>query len=211
MRGHDVPSDFIAQEGTRRRHDLLREAVGDVSVDAQQAYGLLLGLGSHDLSAMRELVGRPHGVLHAAQRRGGQCVVATFDYGDFVCHYETGVDNIPRFDAHLEVYGQEHVLRLEYDTPFIRNLPIRLSVLEANQHGGTKQLVEHPCWGDPFVAQWEAFHTNVVEGRNPKTSPEDFRQDLELFRDMMSAMSAISAMSAKSAMGATSSPQVDAR
>jgi hypothetical protein len=38
------------------------------------------------------------------------------------------------------------------------------------------------------VAEWQAFYTNVVERRAPKTSPADFRQDLELFHDMIALM-----------------------
>jgi hypothetical protein len=50
------------------------------------------------------------------------------------------------------------------------------------------ERAEHPAWGDAFVAEWRAFHSNVVAGRQPKTSPADFRKDLELFRDMIALM-----------------------
>lgn len=107
------------------------------------------------------------------------------EYGDFVCQFETGIDNIPRFDAHLEVYGEQQVLWVQYDTPYVRNLPIRLSITAANGRGGAVERSEHPAWGDAFVAEWRAFHANVVEGRQPKTGPADFRQDLELFSAMV--------------------------
>lgn len=107
-----------------------------------------------------------------------------------MCQYETGIDTIPRFDAHVEVYGAERVLRVQYDTPYVRNLPIRLHVTEANGRGGVVERAEQPQWGDAFVAEWQAFYTNVTEQRAPKTSPADFRQDLELFRDMIALMRA---------------------
>ena len=47
---------------------------------------------------------------------------------------------------------------------------------------------EHPAWGDAFVAEWQAFYENIIGHRAPKTSPEDFRLDLELFRDMIALM-----------------------
>jgi predicted dehydrogenase len=105
-----------------------------------------------------------------------------------VCHFETGVDNIPRFDAALEIYGKDRVLRVEYDTPYVRNLPIRLIVTESNGRGGAMVRDEHPTWGDAFVAEWLALYENVAEKRLPKTSPADFRKDLELFRDMIALM-----------------------
>ena len=189
VRGDDTPADVIAA-GRQRRAELLAEALGEAPPELRAAYSLMLGLSSHDLSAMRELLGMPLRVLYAAQRQGGVYLCAAFDYGAYVCQYETGVDNIPRFDAHVEVYGNERVLRVEYDTPYVRNLPIRLHISEANGRGGVVERVELPTWGDPFVAEWQAFYANVVERRTPKTSPADFRQDLELFRDMIALMRA---------------------
>jgi predicted dehydrogenase len=189
VRGRDVPP-ALSQAGQARRAALLAEAIGEAAPDLLRAYGILLGLSSHDLSAMRELLGMPQGVLHAAQRQGGVYLSAVFDYGSYVCVFETGVDSIPRFDAHLEVYGSERVLRVQYDTPYVRSLPIRLMVTEANGSGGVSERAELPAWGDAFVAEWQAFHANVTEGREPKSSPADFRQDLELFAEMIRLMRA---------------------
>ncbi len=187
VRGDDVPADLIAA-GQRLRNARIMEAIGDAPPELQRAYGLLLGLSAHDLSAMRELLGMPQRVLYAAQRQGGLYLAAAFDYGTYVCQFETGIDAIPRFDAHLEVYGNERVLRVQYDTPYVRNLPSRMHVTESNGRGGVVERAELPAWGDPFVAEWQAFYTNVVERRAPKTPPADFRQDLELFRDMITLM-----------------------
>jgi predicted dehydrogenase len=187
VRGADVPADLIAA-GQRLRDERITEAIGAAPPELQRAYGLMLGLSAHDISAMRELLGMPQGVLYAAQRQGGLYLSAAFDYGGYVCHYETGIDSITRFDAHLEVYGSQRVLRVQYDTPYVRNLPIRLHIVEANGQGGAVERAEHPAWGDAFVAEWQAFYTNVVERRTPKTAPADFRQDLELFRDMIALM-----------------------
>lgn len=187
VRGDDIPADVLAA-GRERRADLLAEALGEAPPDLRAAYSLMLGLSSHDLSAMRELLGMPQRVLYAAQRQGGVYLSAAFDYGSYVCQFETGVDNIPRFDAHLEVYGSERVLRVEYDTPYVRHLPIRLYISEANGRGGVVERAELPGWGDAFVAEWQAFYANVVGQRTPKTSPADFRQDLELFREMIALM-----------------------
>jgi predicted dehydrogenase len=187
VRGDDVPKNMIAA-GQSLRNERITEAIGDAPPELRTAYGLLLGLSSHDLSAMRELLGMPLRVLYAAQRQAGRYLTAAFDYGTYVCQFETGVDTIPRFDAHLEVYGHDCVLRVQYDTPYVRNLPIRLSVTAANGRGGVVEREEHPAWGDPFVAEWRAFYEHVVERRAPKTSPADFRQDLELFYDMIALM-----------------------
>jgi predicted dehydrogenase len=187
VRGDDVPADVIA-EGQQLQDERITEAIGDAPPALRSVYSLLLGLSSHDLSAMRELLGLPQGVLYAAQRQGGLYLSAAFDYGGYVCQFETGIDNIPRFDAHLEVYGEERVLRVQYDTPYVRNLPIRLFITEANGRGGVVERVEHPAWGDAFVSEWQAFYDNIMNHTEPKTSAADFRKDLELFQDMIRLM-----------------------
>lgn len=184
------------KEAKDREEALLAEALGGKPTEAlKQAYSFMLGLSSHDLSAMRELLGMPEKVLFAARRssagmEGGMGIylAAAFDYGSYVCQFETGIDRIPRFDAHLEVYGADKVLRVQYDTPYVRNLPIRLVVTETNGRGGVLRQDSHPVWGDAFVAEWLAFHDNVTSGKASKTGPTDFAQDLELFAEMARLM-----------------------
>jgi predicted dehydrogenase len=189
IRGRDVDPRVQAAAG-ERREALLAEALGPLASSAGGVYGLLLGLGSHDISAMRELLGTPEGVAYATTRHGGQYASAVIDYGSYVCHYETGVDAIPRFDAHIEVFGSERVLRVQYDTPYVRNLPIRLSITAANGRGGVEVTTVHPQWGDAFAAQWMALHDSVTQRSEPGASAADFRQDLELFGEMVELMAA---------------------
>ena len=182
-------SESVKKEAKLREEVSLDEALGGRSTPAlRRAYTLMLGLSSHDLSAMRELLGMPSKVLFAAQRSAGLYLTATFDYGAYVCQFETGIDHIARFDAHLEVYGDEQVVRVQYDTPYVRNSPIRLLTMETNGQGGVSNRTSHPAWGDPFVEEWKAFYKNVTKNKVPKTNPTDFAQDLELFTEMARLM-----------------------
>jgi predicted dehydrogenase len=187
VRGKDVSREAKVA-GKRLQKELVKEAIGEAAPSLQKAYLLLLGLGTHDISAMRELLGRPKGVLYAALRNHGRYITAAFDYGSYVCQFETGIDSIPRFDGHLEVYGSDRVIRVQYDTPYVRNLPIRLLVTEARGQGGVAQHALHPAWGDPFIAEWQAFYDSIIHSGETKTSPKDFRKDLEIIAEMVSAM-----------------------
>jgi predicted dehydrogenase len=182
-------ADSIKREIESRDEALVDEALGkNCKPSLRRAYRLMLGLSSHDISAMRELLGMPHKVLFAAERFEGGYMAAVFDYGSYVCQFETGIDAIPRFDGHLEVYGNERVVRIQYDTPYVRNLPIRLIVTERNGRGGVERVDSHPTWGDPFVAEWNALYENIIGNKEPKTGPADFLQDLELFGEMARLM-----------------------
>ena len=104
-------------------------------------------------------------MLYAAHRRDGRFISAAFDYGGFVCQFETGIDRIARFDAHLEVYSDDKVVRVDYDTPYIRHQPTVLTVTEPKTGFGASQTRGHATRGDSFVVEWTRFHRNVAERR----------------------------------------------
>jgi predicted dehydrogenase len=185
-RPDDVPAAALRERWARGRA-LVADAIGEVPDELAGAYRLLCGLGSHDLSAMRELLGRPRGVAAARQWHGGQFIAALFDYDDYVVAYETGVDEQVRFDAHIEVYGEHAQLRVQYDTPYVRHLPTVL-ITEETRGDGLHRVVSRPHLKDPYTHELEYFHEMVTTGGRPKTDPEDFVEDLELFAELIRAM-----------------------
>ena len=86
-----------------------------------------------------------------------------------------------------ELEGVE-VLRIRFDTPYVRNLPTRLTLLRTNRRGGVVEQRLQPSWSDPFVEEWRAFGESIRRGSEPKTSPQDFREDLELLVAMVALM-----------------------
>ena len=182
-RPDDIPAEAM-QDRWNRGARLVREAIGEVPGEVAGAYRLLCGLGSHDLSAMRELLGRPSGVAAARIWGSGGWIAALLDYDGFVVSYETGVDEQLRFDAHIEVYGKKASFRIQYDTPYVRHFPTQL-FREESVGDAFVRTVDRPHLKDPYTAELEYFHAAVTEGFAPKTSPEDFVEDLELFAEIV--------------------------
>jgi hypothetical protein len=50
---------------------------------------------------------------------------------------------------------------------------------------GYHRSVSRPHLKDPYTHELEYFHAAVSSGTAPKTSPEDFIEDLDLFTDMI--------------------------
>lgn len=188
-RPNDIPGHLMEDRWARGRK-LVEEAVGSVPDDLAGVYRLLCGLGSHDLSAMRELLGPPRKVVAARQWRGGRFITALLEYDDFMVTYETGVDDQLRFDAHIEVYGEHSTLRVQYDTPYIRHFPTVL-VSEETSGDAFARTVTRPHLKDPYTHELEYFHDVVTEGGSPKTGPEDFVEDLELFAEIIRVLAAV--------------------
>jgi predicted dehydrogenase len=187
-RPQDVPREKVEERWAKGRA-LVVDALGDVPDVLAGTYRLLCGLGSHDLSAMRELLGRPRGVLAARQWRDGQFIAALLEYDDYVVTYETGVDQQLRFDAHIEVYGELATMRVQYDTPYVRHFPTLL-ITEETRGDGLHHTVSRPHLKDPYTHELEYFHTMVTTGGTPKTGPEDFVEDLDLFAELIRVMAA---------------------
>lgn len=183
----DDLGDELLRERARRAESMLKEAIGEVSPEIARAYRLLAGLSSHDISAMRELIGRPRRVLSAAQWNGGRCMLITFDYGEYYASLETMVDSQRRFDAHIEIYAPAKSLRIDYDTPYIRHLPTTLSVAETSGDAYRESVVR-PTFTDPYTHELEQFHEAIVSGKPAKTTIEDAMEDLALFREIVAAL-----------------------
>lgn len=182
---NDIP-DEMKTDRQVRAEKLVREATG-LSPDSPYFgfYQFLCGLSSHDLSAMREAIGMPHRILGAKLSIGENVFSntffnAVFDYGKFGVTFETGLDGQGRFDAHVEVYASHKSVKVQYDTPYIRHLPVRLHVQETEGES-YKESIIRPTFIDPYTLELKELHGAITQGLTPKTTPEDYKQDLDIF------------------------------
>jgi predicted dehydrogenase len=185
----DVIPEEAKLDRTARAERLVREAIGEAPPDNVSAYRFLLGLNSHDISAMRELLGMPQGIVSARHWNAGKFLTVVFAYDGYYAVLESGVDEQLRFDAHIEVYGLSKSVRVQYDSPYIRHLPTTLAIDET-VGDAYQQRVERPTFKDPYTHEIEYFHQVVIAGVAPKTSPEDFMDDLRLMREIVDALRA---------------------
>jgi predicted dehydrogenase len=184
LRPKDIPQEAM-RDRTERASRLVKQALGDVPAALARTYRLLCGLSSHDLSAMREMLGMPTGVL--AARQTGIFLTALFEYEHFTVSFETGIDHNRRFDAHIQVYGESKEIRIQYDTPYIRQLPTRLFVTET-QGDAYEERELRPTFTDAYTVELLHFHEVVTHNTRPKTSAEDFLNDLDIFDMIIDAL-----------------------
>jgi predicted dehydrogenase len=188
LRFDDVP-EAARLDRMARAERLVREAIGESPPDIVGAYRFLLGLNSHDISAMRELLGMPRGVVSAQYWNAGRFLIVVFAYDGYCAVLESGVDEQLRFDAHIEVYGITKSVRVQYDSPYIRHLPTTL-VIDETVGDAYQRRVERPTFKDPYTHEIEHYHQVVTTGAAPKTTPEDFVDDLHLMRLIVDALRA---------------------
>ena len=112
---------------------------------------------------------------------------ATFQYPGFVVAYESGVDQVARFDAAIEVFGDSKTVKVCIDTPFVKGLPTTMIVKETLPDGSYRESTTRRTYEDPFTLELQEVYQWIVEGKSPKTSPIDARQDLEILGMLMKA------------------------
>ena len=181
FRPTDVPQAAI-DAGRAETQRLLKSVMGEARPDQIRAYQVLTGLSSHSFSAMRELFGPPIEVAAARQHRG-ENVMVFFDYGTFTALYEAVIHDVARFDAGIDVLTLNQQFRINYDTPYIRNLPTRLEIT-TSELNSTKTETIGPFYEDAFRVELNAFHHAVTTGEPPKTLLSDSLADLELFAEV---------------------------
>lgn len=130
---------------------------------------------------MRESLGSPIGVLGSHLQLPLWTVL--FRYPSFALTYESGFDDVPRFDAHLEIFGKKKTVKVQYDTPYVKGLPIIMTVREAveGDGGAYQERTVRRTYEDPYTLELKQLWEMVVNGKLVKTTAEDARKDLEIF------------------------------
>lgn len=177
----------------RLDRDMNDRALKEFNVTANDDTRLMLfalsGLGSHDFSAMREALGMPQSVQGAKLQM--PLWTATFDYGSFAVVYESGSNDVPVFDCHIEVYTPDKIVRVNYDTPFIKGLPITMTVRE-KVPGPTGEAYfqcreVRSTYEDTYTLEHKDWYNSIVTGGIPKCNLSDSRQDLEIYGMLLRA------------------------
>jgi predicted dehydrogenase len=192
----DVHPSLISDR-TARASELLSEIFGDgkeVSKEEAAYCRFLCSLASHDLSLMREAIGFPEAV-QAVSSDGTNFHTAMFRFRNrtgkqepYTVLYESGIDNVPRFDAHLAVYGVDKSIQIDYDTPFVKGLPIKVVVEEKGSRGERVRREILGSFEDAYTTQLKEVYDWFIERKATKTSATDAVLDAKLVRLMMETL-----------------------
>ncbi|KAH7112928.1 hypothetical protein B0J11DRAFT_183741 [Dendryphion nanum] len=175
----------MAKRGDEHVRIGLKENGVEVSDVNRRFWRYLGGLGSHDLSAMREILGMPTGIHGASATLPFWNVL--FKYPNFTVSYESGIDDVPRFDAHIEVYSKRKTVKVQFDTPYVKGLPIFLHIVE-NDSGIYKETTQRLTYEDPYTLEMRRLYEWATAGTPVKTTLEDAEKDLDVFGMILKAL-----------------------
>jgi len=190
VKNTDFPPS-AGEERTKRVNALLHEAFGKDPTPEQVNYARFLGsLGSHDISLMREALGFPEQVTAVTVNEPFYSAIFKLRNKSgakdpFYVTYESGIDGVPEFDAHLAVYGENKRVTIFYDSPYIKTQkPVMVKVQEVNDAGEVQTREIISSFEDAFASEFQDMHDCLVNGKEIKTSAEDAINELKLY-DLM--------------------------
>lgn len=184
----EAKKERAAAVGEMFKQSLEIEMGVEVTEESRKAWSTLGSLGSHDLSAMREALGMPRKVLGCSLEMGRGFWNALFQYDGFTVHYESGIHEVPIFDAFIEVFSRTKRVKVKYDTPFVKGLPITMTVLEdVDGSGALKETTIRKTYEDAYTLEMRELYALMTEGKSVKTTVEDAGKDLEIFQMIMKA------------------------
>ncbi|KAJ9655944.1 hypothetical protein H2198_005292 [Neophaeococcomyces mojaviensis] len=179
--------ELAAKDRDIAEEALLRDFGVPVNDETQKMLAILGGLGSHDLSAMREVLGMPRCVKGASLQ--WPIWSALFQYDGFPVIYESGINSVPIFDAHIEIYTADKIVRVNYDTPYVKGLPITITIREKTEGPSGETQYQERCvrvtYEDPYTIEFKEWYNCIVSGKKPKTTIADVREDLDIFKMLM--------------------------
>jgi predicted dehydrogenase len=164
-----------------------RMAAGIGSDDPQliRAYGMMLGLSSHDMTVLRGAFGDPVAIRHAEVLADGQLILAVLEYAnDLRCVWEIG--NIPQatrnwFDEELTVYGSAQTVSIQFPNPYVRYARSHVYVQGMDGAAHTSNTIVS-SFDEAFRREWQHFYECVTTGAAPRTGADDALRDVEILR-----------------------------
>ena len=101
--------------------------------------------------------------------------------------YESGIDQVPRFDASIEIFGDTKTVKVCIDTPFVKGLPTTLNIRDTLPDGSFRESVIRRTYEDPYTLEMKELYEFVVNGKSSKTTAADARNDIEILGMIMKA------------------------
>ena len=107
---------------------------------------------------------------------------------------QTGTDGslqVPIFDAHIELYTNSKIVRVSYDTPYVKGIPttmiVREKALGPRGESCYQERFVRTTYEDSYTLEFKEWYECIVHDKHSKTTIADARQDMDIFKMLMQA------------------------
>lgn len=182
------PEGDIPEEANKERLALLdrrlKEALGDASQIQKNAYLLLLGLASHDMTVLRGMMGDPSRVEHTQIYGDGRTIFSLLDYDGVPCTFEIGGSQRLWMDESVTAYFPTVTIGIEFPSPYMKNAETKVIQRETDENLQTIYSERIASRDEAFRRELLEFHEAIVEGRPALTNGREGLRDIEWLREI---------------------------
>ncbi len=178
----------LKQQLQREQAASLKVAIGDQPDFVMRAYGLMLGLSTHDMTILHGALGLPSRVISTEIWSNGLAYASLFAYDDDLrCVFDTGiVPNLRIFEESLTVYSPDRIVSINFPSPFLKNAPTVVD--ESSMEDGLYRASQTTAsYQEAFKQELLHFHECIVEGKTPETPLSEGREDITFLIEMIKA------------------------
>lgn len=87
------------------------------------------------------------------------------------------------------MYSQDKVIRVQFDTPYIKGLPTTIHT-SATVDGVYRETMDRKTYEDSYTQEMRVLYDLVTHGTPVKTTIDDAAEDIQIFQMMMQVGSA---------------------
>lgn len=185
-----APTDLDPEIVNKGQKEIEEGELKDIGADRRKYLGLhdiLLHLCVHDINVIHGAFGIPEKILFA-QAYDDLFLNALLEYKDGKkLVWESGNEiNLWDWDEQLWVYGKEKRVEIRFPFPYLKNAT---TVVNINQNEGPSSIDKRvvTSFDEAFKREWKHFYDCVVNGKYPRTPPEEARKDIEFLGELLKA------------------------
>ena len=182
----DLDPIVLSEVIRQNRADLLVD-IGPDRDDLLDAHDIMIHLCIHDINALHGLYGLPEKII-STQLFDSNFVTALMEYKNGVhLTWESGnLTTLVDWDEQITVFGSNKSLELKFPFPYLKNAASVLNIREnEGKSACSRQIVA--SYDEAFKREWRHFYDCIINDKQPKTSGEEARRDLEFAVELMRA------------------------
>lgn len=184
VKASDLDPETLKDVIKQDQQDLL-EDIGKNRTDLLEAHDIMIHLCIHDINALHGLYGLPEKILHA-EFFDKNFVTGMMQYKNGTnLMWESGnLVTLIDWDENITFYGSNKSLELKFPFPYLKNAATQINIRQnENNSACHKQIIT--SYDEAFKREWRHFYDCIVNDKQPITTPEEAKEDLEFAVELM--------------------------
>ena len=185
-----APNDLDKETMDKSKEAIEKGELADIGESKRkhlELHDILLHLCIHDINVIHGAFGIPDRILFA-QAYDKLFINALMEYDDGKkLVWESGNEiHLVEWDEQLWVFGTEKRVEIRFPFPYLKNAATIVNVVHNEENRSVEKRIV-TSYDEAFKREWRHFYACVVNGEQPRTPPEEAREDIRFLGELLKA------------------------